>query len=138
MKNKLTLLFVLSPILFFSPGCDDDNDKHCTYPKSIEELSGCYDPTLGLTLTASGTEAEGKNYLWALWVLKEKTDGISESDAKTTYGGLAITLKDTQLLDNEQVVARIAVNCEGEELKSMYFKFFKEKTGSCFTWIPEH
>ena len=136
MKNKLTF-YALSAILFLSPGCDDDNDSHCHYVKSIEAPSGCYDPKVGLTLTASGTETEGKSYLWQIWVLKEKTDGISESDAKTTQGGLVMTLKDTQLLDNEQVVARINTNCNGELMYSMYFKFLKVTTGSCATWLPE-
>jgi hypothetical protein len=128
----------LFAILFLPLACDDNDDStDCSYVKSMAAPSACYDAKAGLTLTASGTETEGKDYLWQVWALKKKTDGISSADAKTNYGSLEFTLNDAELVDQEQVIARITTNCHGNLMYSLYFKFSKVTTGNCTTWSPE-
>ena len=104
--------------------CQDCVDSKCRFANIITAQSGCYDAENGLLLTATGNAPDLSYQIWTVYVLKDTTDGWTPTDFKINeYRNGNITIPDSILLGNQQVVAGVTTWCNGSYFDSMYFHF---------------
>ena len=123
--------------------CQDCVDSKCRFANIITAQSGCYDAEKGLVLTATGNAPDLSYQIWTVYVLKDTTNGWTPTDININeYRNGNITIPDSILLENQQVVAGVSTWCNGSYYDSMYFHFSRVASNNCTTWIgrdkPRH
>ena len=118
--------------------CQDCVDSKCRFASIITAQSGCYDAGQGLVLTATGNAPDLSYQTWTVYVLKDSTNGWTPTDIEINeYRNGNITIPDSILLDNQQVVAGVTTWCDGTYYDSMYFHFSRVTSNNCTTWIRQ-
>lgn len=139
MKNitRNTAYLVAMASLCFSchECCQDCVNNKCIFADSITVQSSCYDSEQGLVLSATGNDEAHSDQTWTVYVLKDTTDGWTPADIKINeYRNGNITIPDSILLDNQQIIARVMTYCDGADFYSIYFRFFRITSNNCTTW----
>ena len=118
--------------------CQDCVDSKCRFANIIAAHPGCYDAQQGLILYASGNAADLSYQTWEVHVLKDTTNGWTPADIQINeYTNGTITIPDSILLDNKQVVVQVMTYCDGSDYYSNYFRFFRMASKNCTTWISQ-
>ena len=115
--------------------CQNCVDSKCRFANIITANPGCYDASQGLVLTATGNAADLSYQTWTVYVLKDTTYGWTPTDININeHRNGSITIPDSILLDNQQVVAGVATYCNGTDYHSIYFHFSRVTSNNCTTW----
>jgi len=118
--------------------CPNCVDSKCRFANIIKAQSGCYDTEQGLVLTATGNAVELSYQKWTVHVLKDTTGGWTPADIEiNAYRNGNITIPDSILLDNQQVVVQVMTYCNGLDYYSNFFRFFRMASNNCTAWISQ-
>ena len=118
--------------------CPNCVDSKCRFANIIKAQSGCYDTEQGLVLTATGNAVELSYQKWTVHVLKDTTGGWTPADIEINeYRNGNITIPDSILLDNQQVVVQVMTYCNGLDYYSNFFRFFRMASNNCTAWISQ-
>jgi len=118
--------------------CQDCVDSKCRFANIITAQSGCYDAEQGLVLTATGNAVDLSYQTWTVHVLKDTTNGWTPADIEINeYRNGSITIPDSILLDNKQIVVQVMTYCNSFDYYSNYFRFFRMTSNNCTTWIGQ-
>ena len=118
--------------------CQGCVDSKCRFADIIKTQSGCYDAAQGLVLTATGNATDLSYQTWTVHVLKDTTGGWTPADIEINeYRNGNITIPDSILLDNRQVVVQVMTYCDGLDYYSNYFRFFRMTSNNCAAWIGQ-
>lgn len=135
MKN-ISLFGCLVSMLGLILSCTPNEDIPAC--KAIDHLSvqqSCYDPTKGLTLTASSYSKGNESLVWSVYVSKDTTINDINFLKLRTAGLESIIVPDSILRDNPVIHVQVDTNCKGIEMHSIYFSFLRRQVNNCTTWV---
>jgi hypothetical protein len=115
-------------------------DEEITACKAVDQLwiqQSCYDPTKGLTLTASGFGKGSDGLVWSVYVSKDTTINDVNFLKLRTAGLESIIVPDSILSDNPIIHVQVDTNCKGVEMHSIYFSFLRRQINNCTTWVEQ-
>lgn len=128
---------------FVLNSCNPDNNITCQAVQTIEPENNCYDPSLGLRLTASGqTESDKSQFTWSIFVANDITAAVdlSAPNEHILVGRETIVVPDSLLRHSPKLVVKVRTNgCGPNELHSTYQTFIKRESNitNCFVWIKQ-
>ncbi len=136
MKNSRILLILLG---FGLAACAKDNTPDCKVVDAITVPTTCYDPSSGLTLTASGFGKNSSGFEWSIYPQADTAAySLSENKKTLQLSGQreVFTVPDTLLRRVPGFVVKVATNCDGVWLQSIYYAVVKRKgnSGNCAVW----
>ncbi|QIP17879.1 hypothetical protein G8759_18765 [Spirosoma aureum] len=115
----------------------------CRFADNIAVTGDCYDPSAGLTLTATGYGDSPSGFEWVIYALKDSAsiNGFTARDLKINIEASDhMTVPDSIVNANGRLIVKVATNCQGTLKHSMYYAFVKrtDAVSQCTTWAQQY